>query len=145
ARISRNPHVCAVLYLDLDGFKKVNDRFGHQAGDRLLIEFSRRLVANLRKGDLVARLGGDEFVVFLDPLESPDRIPEIVDGIVERLNESPLIPEIALNEVGVSIGWAVYPEDGKDVNGLIAVADRKMYERKAAIKKIPSIRFGGES
>ncbi len=145
ARVARNPHLCAVLYLDLDGFKKVNDRFGHQAGDRLLIEFSRRLVSHLRKGDLVARLGGDEFVVFLDPLESSEGIPGIVDGIVARLNESPLIPELGLNEVGVSIGWAIYPEDGNDVDGLIAVADRRMYERKGSARKIPSIRFGEDS
>ena len=135
ARISRNPHLCALLYIDLDGFKKVNDRFGHQAGDRLLVEFSRRLVSNIRKGDLVARLGGDEFVVFLDPLENREKVPVIVDAILMRLNETPLISEIGSNDVGVSVGWAIYPEDGKDVESLIGVADRKMYLRKSAAKR----------
>ncbi|MHB1605242.1 MAG: diguanylate cyclase domain-containing protein [Leptospirales bacterium] len=142
ARISRNPHLCALLYIDLDGFKKVNDRFGHQAGDRLLIEFSRRLVANLRKGDLVARLGGDEFVVFLDSMESREQLPAMIEAILSRLNDEPLISEIGVRDVGVSVGWAVYPEDGEDVESLIRVADRKMYERKNDTKRSQDIPTG---
>ncbi len=129
-RMFRDPHVCVVFYLDLDRFKEVNDRLGHQAGDRLLVEFSRRLVSRSRKGDLVARLGGDEFVIFCDPVQNVTDVPEILRKILLRVTEEPLLPEDGFGEIGISTGWASYPEDAKTAEELLRIADRRMYEAK---------------
>jgi|UniRef100_A0A7C3LS87 diguanylate cyclase (GGDEF)-like protein len=129
-RMLRDPHVCVVFYLDLDRFKEVNDRLGHQAGDRLLVEFSRRLVSRSRKGDLVARLGGDEFVIFCDPVQNVTDVPEILRKILLRVTEEPLLPEEGFGEIGISTGWASYPEDAKIAEELLRIADQRMYEAK---------------
>ena len=134
-RMDRHPHACAVIYLDLDGFKSINDRLGHPAGDRLLVEFSLRLAARVRKSDLVSRLGGDEFVVFCDPLQSPDEVPSLVQKIQDRIEEVPLLTEKGGEFIRISSGWAVYPEDGKTAEELIRVADQRMYDAKLQGKK----------
>lgn len=129
-KMHRDPHVCVVFYLDLDRFKEVNDRLGHQAGDRLLVEFARRLSSRLRKGDLVARLGGDEFVIFCDPVQNVADVPEILRKILLRVSEEPLLPEKGFGEIGISTGWAIYPEDAKTAEDLLRIADQRMYEAK---------------
>ncbi len=135
ARMDRHPHACAVLYLDLDGFKGINDRLGHQAGDRLLVEFSLRLAARVRKSDLVSRLGGDEFVVFCDPLQNPEELPSLVQKILDRIEEAPLLTEKGGEFIKISSGWAIYPEDGKTAEDLLKVADQRMYDAKSRDKK----------
>ena len=135
ARMERHPHACAVLYLDLDGFKGINDRLGHQAGDRLLVEFSLRLSARVRKSDLVSRLGGDEFVVFCDPLQTPEEFPSLVQKILDRIGEEPLQTEKGGEYIRISSGWAIYPEDGKTAEDLLKVADQRMYDAKSRDKK----------
>lgn len=134
-RMERHPHGCAVLYLDLDGFKGINDRLGHQAGDRLLVEFSRLLAGRVRKSDLVSRLGGDEFVVFCDPLQNPEEVPVLVRRILDRIDQEPFLADKGGEFIGISSGWAIYPEDGKTAEELIKVADRRMYEAKVREKE----------
>jgi diguanylate cyclase (GGDEF)-like protein/PAS domain S-box-containing protein len=122
-------HEIVVLFCDLDGFKQVNDRIGHAAGDQVLIEVARRLERALRPQDLVGRLGGDEFVVVLPRADEPTR-REIADRITRTLSE-PIFAGDQLVEVGVSIGTAT-TGDQPTVTQLLATADDAMYEVKRA-------------
>jgi diguanylate cyclase (GGDEF)-like protein len=115
-----------VLMLDLDGFKAVNDRHGHAAGDEVLREVARRLRRSVRERDLVARLGGDEFVVVLTDLGAvPDSVDRVEAALAERFagTDAPL---------RAAVGVAVFPADGATVADLLAVADREMYAAKAS-------------
>lgn len=129
AGAQRSARQLCVLYFDLDGFKGVNDRFGHEAGDRVLQATASRLRATLRSSDFVARLGGDEFVAVLpDAMEPPG-----VDALIKRLEQhlhAALIPELKDGETSASIGKALYPEDGTSVDALLGAADRAMYAAK---------------
>jgi diguanylate cyclase (GGDEF)-like protein len=126
-------HRFAVLLLDLDGFKTVNDSLGHAAGDVLLIEVARRLTSLLREPDTVARLGGDEFVVLLDglPAEGAERL--VRDTIAARLTE-PYAIDGGRVTVGVSIGVALSGENADDPDHLLREADAAMYRAKLAAR-----------
>lgn len=119
----------AVLYLDLDGFKEVNDRCGHDAGDRLLHEVAQRLQQGLRQGDLVARVGGDEFVALLPGCRDIEAAQVVADGIRARLSPPYTLPD-GLFRLDASIGIACFPADGSDPDALLAHADRAMYAAK---------------
>jgi diguanylate cyclase (GGDEF)-like protein len=129
SRLNRNGRKLAVLFLDMDRFKPVNDTFGHATGDRVLQLIATRLKLELRVEDTVARLGGDEFVVLLEDVESKDEVNMVVDRL-KRAIESPY--EVGENRIrlGVSIGVAYYPDDGVLIEELLQVADRKMYGDK---------------
>ncbi|MBB6184659.1 GGDEF domain-containing protein [Oleiagrimonas soli] len=119
----------AVLVIDLNGFKQVNDMHGHAVGDLLLQSIAQRLVACMRQRDLLARLGGDEFAVILADI--PDR--QAADRVAEKLHETlqqPITIESHDLQVSASIGVSVYPDDGDDVTALYAFADRNMYAHK---------------
>ncbi|MEV4348879.1 GGDEF domain-containing protein [Actinoplanes sp. NPDC049596] len=122
-------HRFAVLLLDLNGFKAVNDSLGHAAGDVLLIEVARRLTGLLRESDTVARLGGDEFVVLLDGLHEPGAERVVRDAIATRLCEPYLIDGEQV-EVGVSIGVALSGDGSTDPDRLLREADAAMYRAK---------------
>jgi diguanylate cyclase (GGDEF)-like protein/PAS domain S-box-containing protein len=130
ARAARNDTRVAVCYLDLDGFKIVNDMHGHRAGDKLLSQVARRLEASVRAEDTVARLGGDEFVVLLTDLTTAMEEGAILPRILERLSEPCTLDEGKSASVSASIGVAVYPGDGNDPDSLIRQADQAMYEAK---------------
>jgi diguanylate cyclase (GGDEF)-like protein/PAS domain S-box-containing protein len=124
----------ALLFLDLDGFKAVNDRFGHAAGDGLLQEVAARLKQRLRRRDLVARLGGDEFLVALPDLSVDNAAAEarrVADDLVAAVSR-PVDVHGAPVFVGASVGIAVAPTDGEDFGALLHLADLRMYEAKAA-------------
>lgn len=132
ARARRNPQTLAVLYVDLDGFKGVNDRYGHAAGDQLLIEVAKRLLTCVRLTDCVCRLAGDEFTVILEGAGNPEEVIRICQRIVERLS----IPhEMAGDAVVVSpsIGAAVL-QAGESSDALCQRADAAMYDAKRAGK-----------
>nr|WP_315251828.1 EAL domain-containing protein [uncultured Duganella sp.] len=121
----------AVLFIDLDHFKEVNDTLGHQQGDVLLIEAARRIGACVRKSDTVARLGGDEFTVILTELDAPDHVERIAQAILNRL----LLPfELDQEQafVSASIGITLYPDDALDIDDLLKHADQAMYAAKGA-------------
>ena len=129
----------AVLFLDLNNFKSINDRLGHEVGDRVLIEIGRRLRAMTRAGDMVARYAGDEFVVLVNDVVD-ERAADQVRLHVERLLQEPLAgdalgPAAGLS-VGGAVGLAVCPSDADTVEGLLARADADMYARKAAAGKL---------
>ncbi len=119
----------AVLYLDLDGFKAVNDQGGHDVGDRLLREVAQRLQQGLRQGDLVARVGGDEFVVLLPGCSSAQGALTVAAGIRARLKPPFELPDGRFN-LNASVGLACFPEDGTTAEALLAHADRAMYATK---------------
>lgn len=125
----RSPQRLALLFLDLDRFKDVNDSLGHPTGDALLIEVARRLRKRLREEDLLARIGGDEFVVLLEDIESPDHAATVAREVIERLNEPFSIDGQTLF-VGASIGISLYPDDAQDATELIQHADAALYQAK---------------
>lgn len=129
------PTSLCVMYLDLDGFKAVNDNFGHPAGDHLLIEVSHRLTRLVRDTDLVCRLGGDEFVIILHGANHADAEQKAKLIITELSQPIPLSPE-ADAKIGVSIGLALSPEHSQNPEELVSLADRALYLAKADGKGI---------
>jgi diguanylate cyclase (GGDEF)-like protein/PAS domain S-box-containing protein len=122
----------AVLFLDLDGFKQVNDRYGHAAGDRLLVRTAERLSGRLRRGDLLARLGGDEFLVVLRglvPATARDEAARVGAALVAALSAPHDLDGSAVH-VGASVGVSVFPADAPDLRGLLHTADLRMYDAK---------------
>ena len=119
----------AVCYMDLDGFKQVNDRYGHGAGDHLLVDITRRLQEALRAGDTLARLGGDEFVVLFNDLSSAPECCHVLDRILAIVAAPVLIDQGSLT-VSTSIGVTFYPQDNAEGDTLLRHADQAMYFAK---------------
>lgn len=124
----RQQHL-ALLFLDLDRFKAINDSLGHKAGDELLIEVARRLRAAVRHSDIVARLGGDEFVVLLPQIDAEEHVVAVADKVLAAFSEPVEVAGHALR-VTVSIGVTIYPNDGTDEQTLMKNADVAMYQAK---------------
>ncbi len=120
-----------LLFIDLDHFKEVNDRLGHDLGDVLLTEAARRISACVRESDTVARLGGDEFTVILAELEETSHIERISESIIQAL-EKPFQLGHELAYISASIGITLYPDDAGDLEGLLRNADQAMYVAKNA-------------
>lgn len=118
----------AVLYLDLNQFKSINDRFGHQAGDALLKAFGHRLEFCLRPEDILGRLGGDEFAIVLPGIEEED-VRHVADRLVQTASEAYIIQGQEIT-CAASVGIALMPQHGEDLWGLISVADQAMYDAK---------------
>jgi len=129
AQSVRNKKTMALCFLDLDGFKQVNDQFGHDVGDKLLIESTQRIGACLRKVDTLARIGGDEFVVLLLGLRSDDEYIISVERILNVLQQPFLIDENTINISG-SIGVTLFPQNDSDSDILLRHADQAMYIAK---------------
>lgn len=122
---------CAVLFLDLDNFKGINDSYGHEEGDELLVQVGARIAASVRKTDMVARLAGDEFVIILEMLPTPDDAEATARKILPQLR-LPFALSNNVVSIGASIGVAVFmPEDQLDMAALLARADQAMYQAKA--------------
>jgi diguanylate cyclase (GGDEF)-like protein len=129
ARCDRARHQVAVLYIDLNGFKHINDSLGHDAGDRTLIQIAQRLTGMLRRQDLVARLGGDEFAILIDPCNAQHEVSELCDRLQVAIAE-PLIFEGGRFCVGASIGVVFYPSEGVAREHVLRMADVAMYAEK---------------
>ncbi|MEO8103436.1 MAG: diguanylate cyclase [Betaproteobacteria bacterium] len=131
-----NPEqLLAVYMLDLDGFKPVNDQFGHDVGDELLAIVAQRLRATMRTGDVVARVGGDEFVVMAGGLQSDQQASELGGKLLE-IFRAPFALEQESCRVGVTIGYVLAPIDGHDAAGMLKSADAAMYAGKQAGKNM---------
>jgi diguanylate cyclase (GGDEF)-like protein/PAS domain S-box-containing protein len=126
AAARRNRGAFAVLYLDIDHFKSVNDALGHEAGDELLRQFAARLAQSLRASDSVARWGGDEFVALLEGLDDPRLAARIARKLLRRCS-GPYALGGVRQRVTMSIGVSFYPRDGQDIATLLDRADRAMY------------------
>ncbi len=138
-RRNANSHPFAVLFIDLNKFKQINDRYGHEVGDSVLVEIAQRLTDALDEQDLAARYGGDEFLVVVDKVSNRDSANARRDKLKQALSQ-PLqsLPESDAEELsmttGASIGMAICPDDGYDIDTLIKCADKDMYYQKQAIK-----------
>ncbi len=129
AQSHRSGKSLAVMYLDLDGFKPINDQYGHDMGDQMLIAIAQRLKAVLREGDTLARIGGDEFVLVLTELDSPADSKAILERLLAAAAEPSHINQFLLR-VSASIGVTLYPQDKVDADQLIRHADQAMYMAK---------------
>ena len=139
AHAERSGHLLAVCYLDLDGFKPVNDAYGHEAGDRLLIEIARRLQSSIRANDTAGRLGGDEFVLLLTHLGNPEEFSGALQRVMEAINQPVAIDGSHAATVSASIGIALFPQDGTDPDTLLRHADQAMYAAKQSGKNCYSL------
>ena len=121
--------IIAVMFLDLDGFKSVNDTFGHEIGDLLLQNVAQRLINCVRQSDTVARLGGDEFIILLYGRLDMNNIVKIANTIIQKLNEDFFINNTKIN-IGVSIGISLFPDNTTNPDEMLRLADNAMYEAK---------------
>jgi len=129
----RNKKKLAIMFIDLDGFKAVNDTLGHKAGDLLLQEVSRRLEAAVRQSDTAARVGGDEFIVLLNGVDCAGDAEIVAKKILAALGQPILLADKAAN-VGASIGISIFPDHGDNTEKLITYADDAMYGIKKSGK-----------
>lgn len=123
----RNNQQAAVLFIDLDGFKEVNDNFGHDVGDKVLIETAQRLKSSVRESDTVARIGGDEFIILLSEIHQPNDASLVAKTVLDRIKNSYLYDRKEEIHIGVSIGISLYPDNALDPEKLIQFADKAMY------------------
>jgi len=126
----RNKTEIAVLFLDLDRFKIINDSLGHSVGDQLLVQVTAKILPTVRLSDTVCRWGGDEFVLLLDNINQPENIQFVIEKIIKVLSSPNIIGNHSLH-VSTSIGIACYPNDGRDAMSLLKHADISMYKAKA--------------
>ncbi|MCG8040696.1 MAG: EAL domain-containing protein [Candidatus Thiodiazotropha endolucinida] len=128
-RAKRRGHLVAVCYLDLDGFKPINDKYGHDTGDLVLVEIAKRLEHTVRGGDTVSRIGGDEFVIILTELGSQEGCEFILQRVMQVIEEPIILQDVELI-VSASIGFTLYPSDDSDADLLLRHADQAMYVAK---------------
>lgn len=132
-KAKREKTLIAILFLDLDGFKTINDTLGHEAGDKLLLHFTKELKANLRESDLAARLGGDEFIVMMEDLSDNMQAANFAKRLLQKLAPPVNIAGHAIS-ISSSIGISLYPQDGVDIQTLLKQADTALYHVKESGK-----------
>jgi diguanylate cyclase (GGDEF)-like protein len=120
----------ALLYIDLDGFKPVNDTYGHDAGDQLLMLIAKRLASRSRPTDRLARVGGDEFVVILQDVDSIEQARKAAEKLCQSIEEPMSLPAGTTLQIKASVGISLYPDDGRSADALITHADSVMYRAK---------------
>ena len=133
AHARRNSRTMAVMYLDLDGFKQINDTLGHDAGDTLLRLIAARLLGAVRQEDTVARVGGDEFVIVLAELSDVDPVADLVSKVVQAVSQPYGIQGRNVS-MTASVGVSIYPTHGEEVETLMKSADLALYEAKGSGK-----------
>jgi diguanylate cyclase (GGDEF)-like protein len=131
---ARRQEQFAFMFLDLDDFKAINDRFGHRTGDHFLEAIAQRLKAVVRDIDFIARLGGDEFCIIMDNILDQDSVAEVAERCLTKINQPLMIDGHPLHPK-ISIGIAIYPKDGNNESGLMRAADAAMYTAKQAGKQ----------
>lgn len=127
--VNRNNDKLAILFLDIDNFKEINDNFGHDTGDSVLEKAALRLKDSVRENDIISRLGGDEFTIAISDIDSREDINSVVTRIINSFNQ-PLIVDKSKFFISVSIGVSTYPDDGEQLEDLIQKADHAMYKAK---------------
>jgi diguanylate cyclase (GGDEF)-like protein len=132
-RARRQQGEMALLFVDLDHFKAINDQYGHRFGDQVLVAVAKLLTSISEAGDSVARLGGDEFIIFIDQVQQPQKVLALLQKLHHCL-QLPLLIEGHRVKVHASIGVSLYPRDGDDIETLVQQADHAMYRAKSAGK-----------
>jgi diguanylate cyclase (GGDEF)-like protein/PAS domain S-box-containing protein/hemerythrin-like metal-binding protein len=130
SQAKRDGKSVALLFADLDGFKAVNDKHGHEAGDNVLKMAAQRFLACVREVDTVARFGGDEFAIILGNLDDPQQAKGVAEKVVQAFAQSMVLTDGSECNVGASVGISVYPENGSAMDNLMTAADQAMYESK---------------
>lgn len=130
ANANRNQSKFAVLFLDLDHFKNVNDTLGHNVGDDLLVSVAKKLTSLLRDNDVISRIGGDEFIIILNDFNDSSTLEQVIIKILDAFHHEWVIKDHFLR-LSVSIGVAIYPDDSKEINELMKFADIAMYKAKS--------------
>lgn len=130
SRAERDRETLGLLIIDVDGFKAVNDKYGHQVGDQLLQQIAERIVNETRASDVVARIGGDEFAAILIKPKSPDHIYNVAQKLENALASMPYNVSGTILKVGASVGSSILPDDSNDLSALFALADKRMYKHK---------------
>jgi diguanylate cyclase (GGDEF)-like protein/PAS domain S-box-containing protein len=128
-RCQRHEQSMAVVYLDLDGFKQINDQHGHEVGDQLLVALGRKMASSLREGDTLARVGGDEFVAVLTDLAAQVDFTQVLQRLLDAASAPIGVGQVTL-QVSASIGVTVYPQDASEPEQLLRHADQAMYQAK---------------
>ena len=129
-RSARHMRCLGILMIDLDNFKGINDKYGHVRGDAFLVDTASIIKAEVRASDIVARIGGDEFACILVEIV-PGDVMLVMERIKSRFVEfSKTVHKMGDSMVGLSVGAAVFPEDGREIADLISIADKRMYEDK---------------
>ncbi len=130
AKAKRSGNKAAVLMMDMDNFKKVNDLLGHAAGDQVLKQQAQRIRAAVREQDAVSRMGGDEFTIVLSPIEEAIEVTSLAKRVLDAVN-TPVVVQSHTMDMGASIGVALFPNDGDNADDLIRNADMALYEAKS--------------
>jgi diguanylate cyclase (GGDEF)-like protein len=120
----------AVLMIDLNAFKAVNDNYGHAAGDQVLVAVAKRLLETVRASDTVARVGGDEFVLLIESFKNPDELVHLGRKLVASISKPIALDNGLAVGVGASVGFAQWPKNGANLDDLLNVADQGMYDCK---------------
>ncbi len=131
-RCMRSKASFALMMVDLNNFKAINDTYGHSAGDAVLIASANRLMASVRASDTVVRLGGDEFLLLIERFGKGNDVFKLGHKLIDTLSEDIELPSGDVVAVGASVGIAQFPKDGVDIAGLIEYADQSMYECKTS-------------
>ena len=131
-RAKRSQNSFAMLMVDLNRFKEINDTYGHAAGDVVLTNVGLRLASSVRTIDTVARLGGDEFVLLIESINERSELTRIGQKLIDRLSERVALEPGKEVSVGASIGFSIFPDDGNTTSELLAVADQSMYQCKTS-------------
>lgn len=131
-RCMRSKASFALMMIDLNQFKSVNDTYGHSAGDAVLIASANRLMASVRASDTVVRLGGDEFLLLIERFGKGNDVFKLGQKLIDTLSEDIELPSGEVVAVGASVGIAQFPKDAVDMAGLIEYADQSMYECKTS-------------
>lgn len=130
AQSKRSEISFALLYIDLDKFKGINDTKGHAYGDLILIKAAMRLKRSIRNSDTIARIGGDEFVILLENISDKDKVSAMAQSLIETVNKKFVINNETF-DLSCSIGIATYPDDGNTTDALLSTADKAMYKAKS--------------
>lgn len=129
-RSKRQGTLFALLMIDLNAFKAINDNFGHAAGDQVLVTVAKRLLETVRASDTVARVGGDEFVLLIESFKNPDELVHLGRKLVASISKAIRLDNGLDVYVGASVGFALWPKNGVNMDDLLNVADQGMYDCK---------------
>jgi diguanylate cyclase (GGDEF)-like protein len=131
---TRTARTIGILFIDLDGFKSINDTYGHEAGDDVLLAVAHRLMTSVRKKDTVARLGGDEFTIIVENYKDTEELIQLCQRVIEMVAQPIDLSNDNKGHVTASIGISCYPDDSIEMDVLLSKADDAMYESKKAGK-----------
>ncbi|MFH2134674.1 MAG: bacteriohemerythrin [Pseudomonadota bacterium] len=130
SKARRDNRYLALLYFDLDGFKPINDQYGHEAGDEVLVTVAQRWLACVRDADTLSRIGGDEFTLIVSDMDKPEMAASVAQKIVDALSEKIVLSANRECQIGVSVGISVYPSNAMEMDSMLSAADEAMYEIK---------------